>query len=46
LLQTKYAGQSGVNAVQTRGSDVLIIEGTQADDTEALVELLATARKQ
>jgi hypothetical protein len=45
LLETKYPGQSGINAVQARGSDVLIVEGTEADDTEALVELLTTARK-
>jgi hypothetical protein len=46
LLETKYPGQGGINAVQARGSDVLIVEGTAADDTQALVELLTTARKQ
>ena len=46
LLATKYADESAGNAVQVRGTDVLIVEGTEAVDTEALLELLGMARKQ
>lgn len=45
LLETKYPGQSEAATVHLRGSDVLIVEGAEADDSEAFIELLSMAEK-
>jgi hypothetical protein len=46
LLATKYRGRNEATAVHVRGADVLIVEGAEADNTAALIELLAMAEKQ
>jgi hypothetical protein len=45
LLATKYAGQDEATAVEVRGSDVLIVEGGAAEETDSIIELLATATR-